>query len=128
MDGKWTYTEGTDTTDITEVSCLLQVAPPACATCTIDQITLTPMSSATTTTPFPRGPSTNGDGCLEVTIVCTPNTAGGSVLMKFNGGGGGPQLSIGSEATATLSCVDGQWMYSENGIDTIIMEVNCVAT
>ena len=128
IDGKWTYTEGDDTTEITEVSCLLQVIPPPCATCTVDQITFTEATGAGTSTPFSRDLITNGDDCLEITLVCTPNTPTGTVFMRFNGELGGP-LDVGVvEVTAKLTCVDGQWIYSQGGVDTPITEVNCLAT
>ena len=127
-DGKWTYTENGVTSEITEISCPLEVTSSPCTSCTPNQITFTPMSNANTMTPFYRGPTLDGNGCLQMTLVCPPKVNGKSVFMQFNINGGGP-LKVGEvEVTAVVNCIDNEWVYVQNGVSRVIYEVNCLVT
>uniref|UniRef100_A0A7E4ZUN0 C6 domain-containing protein n=1 Tax=Panagrellus redivivus TaxID=6233 RepID=A0A7E4ZUN0_PANRE len=113
-----TTTAPTTTTTTTE-------APAACATCTADQITFTPMSGAGTEDATFNGPTTDATGCLTLTAICPAST--GAVFMLFNGSEGGPSELEGLDVTVLLNCVDGNWEYTPAGQDSLtITEVNCV--
>ncbi|KAE9548114.1 hypothetical protein FO519_008675 [Halicephalobus sp. NKZ332] len=124
----WTYTQDGVTTVITGVNCLLGTTI-GCGACTATDITFTPMTVAGTAdatfTDFVIG----GDGCAALTAICPISPNGGNTFMQFNGGGGGPQSVLPEEVTANLICnTNGQWEFTENGVTTIITEVNCLVT
>ncbi|KAI6196263.1 hypothetical protein M3Y94_01087500 [Aphelenchoides besseyi] len=102
---------------------------PVCATCSLDNIQLTPSTGAGTVSVGNSGITQGPDGCNQLTVVCDAG-AGNTAFMQFNGNQGGPDMAIGQVVTATLTCNgNGQWVYTGgNGQSRVITEVNCVAT
>ncbi|KAE9547393.1 hypothetical protein FO519_009396 [Halicephalobus sp. NKZ332] len=62
------------------------------------------------------------DGCLTLIAVCPASPGGGQTFMFFNDGLGGPVSPGNGEITATLNCVNGNWIF---GTDTIT-SVTCL--
>uniref|UniRef100_A0A7E4WDA0 C6 domain-containing protein n=1 Tax=Panagrellus redivivus TaxID=6233 RepID=A0A7E4WDA0_PANRE len=112
-----TTTASTDTT----------TTPQACASCTVSQITFTEANAAdpNTETPTFTGPTTDANGCLELTAVCAAGNT--EAFMQFNTNQGGPSEQAGVDVEATLQCQDGNWVYAPEGVASrIITEINCV--
>ena len=123
MDGGWTYVETGTPTTITEISCELVAAEvPPCLSCDVNDIAFDEMGSI----PAGHRDLDDSSGCLMVTAVC-PASGTDTVLMIFNDGDNGPLSPPGSEITAALECVDGNWMYDIGGVPTIITAVRCTA-
>uniref|UniRef100_A0A7E4V6V3 C6 domain-containing protein n=1 Tax=Panagrellus redivivus TaxID=6233 RepID=A0A7E4V6V3_PANRE len=117
----------TTTTTVAPTTTTTTVAPAACASCTIGQITFTPMAGPGTEDATYSGPNTEASGCLSLTAICA-GTNTGPVFMQFNTNQGGPSEPTGTDVTAVLNCVDGNWVYAPTGQESrIITEVNCVA-
>ncbi|KAF7637992.1 C6 domain-containing protein [Meloidogyne graminicola] len=108
-------------------SCMTAIVPPpmpACAACSINQLMLTPGNGMTTTTPIPSGIVTDPNGCIHIMVTCMAIN-GGTVFMQFNINQGGPSNPTNPMITATLNCIDGQWVFQQGGISQIINEINC---
>ena len=67
------------------------------------------------------------NGCLQMTIVCPASPDGGNMYMFLNGGIGGPSSTDSNEVTADVTCSNGNWQYVQDGINTVITEINCLA-
>uniref|UniRef100_A0AC34RFM4 C6 domain-containing protein n=1 Tax=Panagrolaimus sp. JU765 TaxID=591449 RepID=A0AC34RFM4_9BILA len=117
----------TSTTTTAAVTTTTTTSALACSSCTAGQVTLTPGNVAQgTETPTATGPTTGTDGCVTLVVTC-PATNTGPIFMQFNGNLGGPTDPNGAQVNATLVCVNGNWTFTQNGVTTIITEVNCVA-
>uniref|UniRef100_A0AC34Q526 C6 domain-containing protein n=1 Tax=Panagrolaimus sp. JU765 TaxID=591449 RepID=A0AC34Q526_9BILA len=63
-----------------------------------------------------------------MTAVCDASSVNGAVSMEFNNGAfGGPTDGTTSIASATLNCVNGVWLYTNNGVTNQIFEISCLA-
>uniref|UniRef100_A0AC34PWV7 C6 domain-containing protein n=1 Tax=Panagrolaimus sp. JU765 TaxID=591449 RepID=A0AC34PWV7_9BILA len=100
----------------------------ACATCTAGQVQLIPGDlTQGTETPTSPGPVTGADGCLTMVVTC-PATNTGPIVMQFNMGSEGTLFdAVGAAIDATLSCVNGVWLFTMFGSTNPITSIDCIA-
>uniref|UniRef100_A0A914E3X2 C6 domain-containing protein n=1 Tax=Acrobeloides nanus TaxID=290746 RepID=A0A914E3X2_9BILA len=102
--------------------------PNLCCTCTLSSLVLT---QGTLVGEMPTISGGCNTAACSVTVVCDGSSVANTiVLMEFNfGNNGGP--AVGNQqatVTATLSCSNGLWYYTENGVTRNINQVQCTST
>lgn len=119
--GAWTFTQAGATREITQVNCALGEENP-CDNCPAN-IVLTPMVVTPTLGPVMM----DANGCSTVVATCPASPMGGQTFMQFNGALGGPTGAAGAPVMATLVCANGAFSFTQGGVTTAIMEINCIS-
>uniref|UniRef100_A0A914R784 C6 domain-containing protein n=1 Tax=Panagrolaimus davidi TaxID=227884 RepID=A0A914R784_9BILA len=98
-----------------------------CTSCLEGQVTFEPMTTPDSEAAVSGGTGVDANGCSTLTAICPANpNAGLGVFMIFNNGLGGPVQETGTEVTAVLMCVNGQWTFTQGGVTSVITSVSCV--
>ena len=94
--------------------------------CSSDQVTFTPRTVEGTADSSFRDFMQTADGGATMVAVCPVSPNGGNTFMQFNTDEGGPRGEAPGEVTALLTCTDGVWTFTQEGVTRRITEVNCI--
>ncbi|KAE9547507.1 hypothetical protein FO519_009283 [Halicephalobus sp. NKZ332] len=96
-----------------------------CDNCTLSQINLVQGDNTNSVTPTLSSVESGNDGCLTVMATCdVSDISGATTLMKFQDGTPGPTTSPDSAITADLFCINGSWIFTQDGTSTV-SQISC---